>query len=71
MIDFNDSYRMLIVGKLTDAVAYFEAINPATEHVIAQVPDADREQLEQAVEAARRAIPAKCTRSAMCATGWA
>lgn len=54
---FNNDYRMLIGGRLVQAEAGFEAINPATEEVIARVPDASRGQLDDAVEAARQAFP--------------
>lgn len=56
-IDFYSDYTMTIDGKATKSGKTFEAINPATEQVIAVVPDASREQLETAVAAARRAFP--------------
>ncbi len=58
MTDFAKDYRMLIGGNLTDASNTFEAFNPATEEAIANVPDASREQLDEAVAAARSAFPA-------------
>lgn len=57
-IDFFSDYTMTIDGKPVAAASSFEAINPADEKVIAQVPDASREQLDQAVAAAQRAFPA-------------
>lgn len=57
-IDFDCDYKMLIDGHLTAGSGrHLDVINPATEAVIAQVPDADREQLEAAVNAASRAFP--------------
>ncbi|WP_240704876.1 aldehyde dehydrogenase family protein [Croceicoccus sediminis] len=47
---------MTIGGKSVDAESHFEAVNPATEQVIAQVPDASHEQLETAVAAAKAAF---------------
>lgn len=46
---------MTIGGKLVSSRRTFEAFNPATRQVIAAVPDADQEQLDQAVAAARGA----------------
>jgi acyl-CoA reductase-like NAD-dependent aldehyde dehydrogenase len=57
MIDFNHDYRMTIGGRLETSVASFKAFNPATKQEIAQVPDASRAQLDQAVAAARAAFP--------------
>lgn len=58
MLNFDSDYRMTIDGRLIDAERHFEAYNPATEEVIAIVPDASREQLDAAVAAAKRAFPA-------------
>ncbi len=58
MIDFSGNYQMLINGELTGAEKVFEAYNPATEAVIAEVPDCSRDQFEMAVKAARCAFPA-------------
>ncbi|PNG24576.1 aldehyde dehydrogenase family protein [Methylocella silvestris] len=57
-IDFFSDYTMSIDGAAATSAATFEAFNPATEEVIATVPDAGREQLEAAVAAAKRAFPA-------------
>ncbi|HJT40278.1 MAG TPA: aldehyde dehydrogenase family protein [Sphingobium sp.] len=57
-IDFFSGYTMTIDGVAADSPARIEAINPATEEVIATVPDASREQLETAVAAAKAAFPA-------------
>lgn len=56
-IDFTSAYLMTIDGKVADNDCLLDVINPATEAVIAQVPDASREQLDTAVAAARRAFP--------------
>lgn len=56
--DFNSNYTMMIDGEAREAEARFEAYNPATEEVIAQVPSASAEQVEEAVAAAKRAFPA-------------
>lgn len=59
-LDFFSDYRMTIDGKDAggETLGLFEAYNPATEAVIAQVPDASRDQLDAAVAAAKRAFPA-------------
>src|SRR2546423_14752144 len=38
--------------------AYLDDINPATEEVIAQIPDSDSQDIDDAVQAARAAFPA-------------
>jgi acyl-CoA reductase-like NAD-dependent aldehyde dehydrogenase len=58
MTDFFSNHVMTIDGKPAMAGATIDVINPATEEVIAGAPDASRDQLEQAVAAARRAFPA-------------
>ena len=57
-VNFFAEYTMTIDGKPATSSDVIEAINPATEAVIATVPDATREQLDQAVAAAKRAFPA-------------
>ena len=57
-IDFLSDYGMTIDGETVRTVGSIEVINPATEEVIATAPDASREQLDQAVAAAKRAFPA-------------
>jgi len=52
------AYTLTIDGKGVGSSKGFEVIDPATEQPFAQAPDATREQLDQAVEAARRAFPA-------------
>ena len=57
-ISFADDYSMTIDGRAVTGSSGFEAYNPATEEVIAQVPDATAAELDEAVAAARRAFPA-------------
>jgi len=56
-VDFTSDYFMTIDGQLTDSGRHLDVINPATENVIARVPDSSLEQLNEAVAAARRAFP--------------
>lgn len=53
----NNNYSMTIDGLAAHGPSILAVINPATEACIAEVPDASREQLDQAVEAAQRAFP--------------
>jgi len=62
VIDLFKNYEMTIDGKAVSSPSTFDAINPATEEVIAKVPDADRQQLENAVKAAQKAFPAWASR---------
>lgn len=55
-IDFTSNYLMTIKGQLVDSERHVGVVNPATEEVIAKVPNASREQLDQAVAAARHAF---------------
>jgi acyl-CoA reductase-like NAD-dependent aldehyde dehydrogenase len=48
----------VIDGKTVAGAAWFDVINPATGTPVGRCPDASREQLEQAVAAARAAQPA-------------
>lgn len=57
MTDFNADYSMTIGGAAVAATAWFDVFNPATEEVIAQAPEAGREQLDMAVASARDAFP--------------
>ncbi len=57
-MNFNADYRLLIDGALVGAARTFEVLNPATEAPIGQAPDAAREDLDRAIDAARRAFPA-------------
>lgn len=56
-MEFNDTYNMLIGGKLVAGSAKLDVLNPATEEVIASVPDATQADLDAAVAAARKAFP--------------
>jgi acyl-CoA reductase-like NAD-dependent aldehyde dehydrogenase len=51
-------FKLLINGKLVSGVARLDVINPATEEVLAEVPRADRAQLNEAIAAAKAAFPA-------------
>lgn len=57
-VDFFSDYTMTIDGVAGSAERTIDAINPATEKLIASVPDASRKQLDQAVAAAKHAFPA-------------
>lgn len=57
-ISFFSDYTMTIDGKSATSDPLLDVINPATEEVLAYVPDASRAQLESAVAAAKRAFPA-------------
>lgn len=51
------SFTMSIGGQPATSAMSFAVLNPATEAVVAQAPDCTREQLDQAVAAARAAFP--------------
>ena len=53
---FDSDYSMTINGDGARAPTTFPAYNPATRGVIAQVPDATRPQLDEAVRSARQAF---------------
>src|ERR1700755_2888026 len=57
MVDFFKNYTMTIDGKAASSPKQFDVFNPATRAVIAHAPDATREQLDAAVDAARKAFP--------------
>jgi acyl-CoA reductase-like NAD-dependent aldehyde dehydrogenase len=57
-IDFFSNYTMTIDSKPVATTHHIDAINPATEDVIAAVPDATRDQLDAAVASAKAAFPA-------------
>ena len=56
-MNFDDNYAMLIGGERVDGKTTFEVVNPATEQVIAKVPEATRDDLDHAIAAARKAFP--------------
>ncbi len=51
-------YKMLIDGQQVAASKTFAVLNPATEEVCGEAPDCSREQLELAIDAADKALPA-------------
>jgi acyl-CoA reductase-like NAD-dependent aldehyde dehydrogenase len=51
-------FQLLIDGKLVEGSRYTDVIDPATEQICAQAPRASHEQLNAAVQAAKRAFPA-------------
>lgn len=55
---FDSDYTLTINGQGVAGAGSFDVLNPANEQVIANAPDASREQLDQAVDAARAAFPA-------------
>jgi acyl-CoA reductase-like NAD-dependent aldehyde dehydrogenase len=57
-MDFDRDYTMTINGEATSAPTTIDVFNPARRAVIAKVPDATKEQLDEAVQSARRAFPA-------------
>jgi acyl-CoA reductase-like NAD-dependent aldehyde dehydrogenase len=57
MIDAS-RYTMTIAGQPQASGRSYAVLNPATEGVVADAPDCSREQLDQAVAAARAAFPA-------------
>jgi phenylacetaldehyde dehydrogenase len=56
--------RMLIDGKFVEAASgkTFASYNPATGEVLAQVPEGDREDIDRAVKAARKAFDGRWRR---------
>jgi acyl-CoA reductase-like NAD-dependent aldehyde dehydrogenase len=56
VIDFDRGYRHTINGRLATSGSTFPAFNPATRSVIADVPDATRQQLDEAVDGATAAF---------------
>lgn len=55
-MNIDPQFCMTINGRAIQAFASFDAIDPATEEVIAAVPDATRAQLDEAVDSARHAF---------------
>ena len=52
----NHDFRLLLDGKLATGASEMIVMNPATGGALASCPRADREQLEEAVQAAKRAF---------------
>lgn len=57
-MDFTSDFTMTIGGEAVRGDAFLDVLNPATEKPIAAAPDCSREELDAAVEAARKAFPA-------------
>lgn len=57
-VDFKGPYKNAINGTLVDSTETFDVFNPATDEVIARAPNASRDQVEQAIAAAKAAQPA-------------
>ncbi|EMD33479.1 hypothetical protein CERSUDRAFT_118059 [Gelatoporia subvermispora B] len=57
-ISFSDDFLNIIDGKKVSSPASQTVVNPSTEEVLANVPNASGEQLEEAIQAASRAFPA-------------
>jgi acyl-CoA reductase-like NAD-dependent aldehyde dehydrogenase len=55
--DIRTDFSLLIDGAPADAPSSLEVINPATGQVFARCPAAGRDELDRAVEGARRAFP--------------
>lgn len=55
-IQFATDYEMTIDGNGVTSPETMEVVNPATEEVIARVPDCDKKQLDAAVDSAARAF---------------
>jgi acyl-CoA reductase-like NAD-dependent aldehyde dehydrogenase len=55
---YSAGFSMTIDGKAAPTLACFDVLNPATERVVAEAPDATPAQLDLAVASARRAAPA-------------
>ena len=52
-----NDFRLLINGRLVPGACVLDVINPATGRTLTAAPRADRAQLDQAVAAAKTAIP--------------
>lgn len=55
-MNFNENYTMTIKGKGVTSSTTIDVINPANGQVFAKAPDASKEQLDEAVAAARAAF---------------
>ena len=55
-MNFADDYRMTIDGKSVGSAKTIDVFNPATGAAFAQAPDCSREQLDAAVDAARKVL---------------
>jgi acyl-CoA reductase-like NAD-dependent aldehyde dehydrogenase len=57
MTSFESNFTMTIDGEAVAGTSSFAVLNPANEQEFAQAPDCSREELDQAVAAARAAFP--------------
>lgn len=57
IVNIKPSYGLFINGAFVDAGSGFKTVNPATEEVLAEVADASKADVDQAVKAARAAYP--------------
>jgi acyl-CoA reductase-like NAD-dependent aldehyde dehydrogenase len=53
----HQDFSMTIGGRAAQAEDWLDVINPATEEVVARVPDCSRDRFDEAVAAARAAFP--------------
>ena len=57
IVDIRESYGLFINGSFVDGTgSRFKTVNPATEEVLAEVVEASADDVDRAVEAARRAF---------------
>lgn len=49
-------HKMLINGSIVSSDKLFDVMNPATEEVLGQCPDCSKEQMDEAVAAAKEAF---------------
>ncbi|MEO6014523.1 MAG: aldehyde dehydrogenase family protein [Devosia sp.] len=57
-VDFEAPYGLSIDGKVVESNRLFDVLNPATNELLAQAPDASDDHMRQAIAAAKRAFPA-------------
>ncbi len=62
-MNIDSDFAMMINGARVGSAASFNVVNPATEQVIASVPDASEADLDAAIAAARAAFPAWSAKS--------
>ncbi|MGI9316307.1 MAG: aldehyde dehydrogenase family protein, partial [bacterium] len=55
-MSIREDFKHLINGELVSSEGTFDVINPSTEEVFARCPDASKDQLDEAVAAARKAF---------------
>jgi len=57
IVNIKPSYGLFINGTFVDAKSGFKTVNPATEEVLAEVAEASKADVDNAVKAARAAFP--------------